>query len=80
MNYDERKRKVEAKLQEWKAKLLSQVGRVTLTKSVVLAIPLYAMTAYKLPDAWCQAFESMANKFIWSGSKEGRGFHSVSWT
>ena len=43
------KERVWSKLQGWKEKLLSQVGRETLLKSVVQAIPTFAMGCFKLP-------------------------------
>ncbi|XP_030945815.1 uncharacterized protein LOC115970303 [Quercus lobata] len=43
------KERVWAKLQGWKEKLLSQVGREILLKAVVQAIPTFAMSCFKLP-------------------------------
>ena len=40
--------KISKKLQGWKAKLLSQVGQLTLCKSVMQSIPIYQLTRTKL--------------------------------
>lgn len=51
--YEELKRKVEAKLQGWKAKILSQANKFTHIKSVINATPFYVMIAYKFLTNWC---------------------------
>nr|XP_048336943.1 uncharacterized protein LOC107411956 [Ziziphus jujuba var. spinosa] len=78
--YDDLRKKVEARLQGWQGKLLSQADRFTLTKSVISAIPLYAMTAYKLPEKWCQGIESLASRFIWNGKQDGRRYTPIAWS
>ena len=44
------KERVWNKLQGWKEKLLSQAGREALLKAVVQAIPIFAMSCFKLPS------------------------------
>ena len=51
------------KLQGWEGKLLSQAGREVLVKSVIQAIPTYAMGCFKLPLGLCDDIEMMIGSF-----------------
>nr|XP_027083472.1 uncharacterized protein LOC113705760 [Coffea arabica] len=54
--------KVSNKLRGWKEKLLSNAGKEVLLKSVVLAMPTYAMAYCKLPKTLCKNIcKEMAN-------------------
>nr|XP_048317959.1 uncharacterized protein LOC125418466 [Ziziphus jujuba var. spinosa] len=79
-DYEELKIKIEAKLQVWKSKLLSQAGKYTLIKSVVTALPLYAMSAAKLHSLWCKNIENLAIKFLWDRGRNDRTFIPISWS
>ena len=56
--------KLQAKLQGWKMKLLSQAGRTTLIASVLQSLPLYSFSCFKVPDAVCSKMDSL---FVHSG-------------
>ena len=45
--------RIQSKLQNWKGKLLSQVGKLTLIKSVMQAMPIYTMSIHLLPKDTC---------------------------
>ena len=45
--------KLNSKLQGWKARLLSQVGRTTLISSVLQSLPLYTFSCFKVPESIC---------------------------
>ena len=49
------------------SKTLSRSGKATLIKSVVQAIPSYAMMAFKLPKKFNDGLDSFAHKF-WCAS------------
>ena len=51
------------KLQGWKKKLLSQVGREVLIKAVIQAIPTYTMSCFKLPKGLIKELETLIRKF-----------------
>lgn len=72
--------KLERKLEGWKAKLLSQVGRCTLIKIVISSTPIYTMSANKLPFLWSRKVDKMACKFFWiGGSMKDRFWIPVFW-
>nr|XP_015876458.1 uncharacterized protein LOC107413102 [Ziziphus jujuba var. spinosa] len=48
-DFEELKKRVEIRLQGWKANLLSQAGREGLVKFVITTIPLYTFSTHKLP-------------------------------
>ena len=71
------KERVWKKLQGWKEKLLSQAGKEVLIKSVIQAIPTYAMSYFKLPKGLIHELETMIQKFWWGYGNEGRKIHWV---
>jgi hypothetical protein len=42
--------KVQAKIEGWRSKTLSQAGKMVMVKVVASAIPSYAMSTFLLPD------------------------------
>ncbi|XP_028111659.1 uncharacterized protein LOC114309966 [Camellia sinensis] len=68
-----------AKMQLWKSKLLSQAGREILIKSVVQAIPTYAMAYFDLPKAFQSKFNTLIRNFWWKGNPDSRGIHWANW-
>ena len=59
------KERVWNKLQGWKEKLLSQVGREVLLKAMVQAIPTFAIHCFLLPIGLVHDIEMMIQKFWW---------------
>nr|XP_048330728.1 uncharacterized protein LOC107407973 [Ziziphus jujuba var. spinosa] len=75
------KSKIEVKLQGWKAKLLSQVGRATFVSHVVNAVPVHTMSSFLLPKGWCEKIEQSTRAFLWRNDvKKSRDFHPVAWS
>ena len=60
-------------------KLLSQVGREVLIKSVIQTIPTYSMSCFKLPKGLIKEIETMICKFCWGYSGDRRKVHWVKW-
>lgn len=54
-------------------------GRITLTQSVVQAIPLYTMQSLKMPNSVCEELDRKALDFLWGDNEERRRVHMVSW-
>jgi hypothetical protein len=67
------------KLKGWKEKNLSFVGRGTLIKVVIQAIPTYIMSCFMLPKNLCHQIEKMACNFWWGNNMDKRKIHWVSW-
>lgn len=52
--------KVRRKLQNWKPRKLSILGRVTLTQSILLTIPNYFLQSIFIPKSICDEIEQIA--------------------
>lgn len=72
------KQKVNKKLQGWKANLLSSAGREVLLKAVAMALPMYAMSCFRLPKNLCNWMSSRVAEFWW-GSKVAEKRLLMSW-
>ncbi|KAL0407261.1 UNVERIFIED_CONTAM: putative mitochondrial protein [Sesamum latifolium] len=64
-----------ARINGWNAKLLSQAGKEVLIKSVIQAIPTYAMGCFRLPVTLLREIQGMIAKFWWGN----RGSHKIHW-
>ncbi|CAM8999722.1 unnamed protein product [Rhodiola kirilowii] len=68
--------KVLKKIGDWKHKMLSSAGREVLIKSVLQAIPIYAMSCFKIPVLLCKKIVGDVLNFWWNNKKR-RGIHWV---
>ncbi|KAJ9174808.1 hypothetical protein P3X46_013413 [Hevea brasiliensis] len=66
------KSKIQSRAVGWKEKLLSQGGKEMLIKAIATAIPVFAMTSFRLPSTLCKAIDSMIAKFWWGQKEEER--------
>jgi hypothetical protein len=57
--------KVNSKIEGWKAKSLSQAGRLVPIKDVAAAIPSYAISTFMLLASFCQKLDQSFKKFWW---------------
>ena len=78
-SFDYIKERTWRKLQGWKEKLLSQVGRYILIKAVVQAIPAYTMGCFKLPLGLCNDIEKLICKFWWGQRGDRQKIHWIKW-
>nr|XP_048317975.1 uncharacterized protein LOC125418473 [Ziziphus jujuba var. spinosa] len=78
--YEELRSKIESKMEGWKSLLLSQAGKYTLIKSVVSAVPLYAMAAFKFPIGWCREIERKASSFLWNKRSNEKHYVPIAWS
>ncbi|KAL5555923.1 hypothetical protein UlMin_038159 [Ulmus minor] len=59
---------LDSKLVGWKAQLLSKAGRLTLIKSMALALPIYAMHSIKVPKTICAQMDARIRRFWWGSN------------
>ncbi|KAL1084814.1 hypothetical protein V6Z11_D08G006800 [Gossypium hirsutum] len=71
--------KVRRKLNPYHAKLLALAGRVTLAKSVLLAIPYYFMKIMLLPIKVSHEIEKLAWQFIWGTTNTACKVSLIKW-
>ena len=73
--------KVESRLAGWRARLLSQWGRLVLLKAVLAAIPIYFMSIFRMPIGVRRRLDRSMRDFFWRGplNEESREMASVSW-
>nr|XP_027120381.1 uncharacterized protein LOC113737334 [Coffea arabica] len=69
-----------SKLQSWKQKLLSQGGKEVLIKAVIMAMPTYIMSCFKLPKGLCKAVSAKIARFWWGGGEQENKVHWVRWS
>jgi hypothetical protein len=62
--------KLENRLKGWSFRWLSRAGRLTLTKSVLEAIPVYWMSLAWIPKGLLEKSRKLCFRFIWSGTQE----------
>ncbi|GKB37452.1 RNA-directed DNA polymerase, eukaryota [Tanacetum coccineum] len=63
-SWNEVETKISSRLSRWKLKTVSIGGRLTLLKSVLLAIPLYHMSLFKVPTGTLHSLESIWPDFF----------------
>ncbi|CAH9109352.1 unnamed protein product [Cuscuta europaea] len=66
------------RIQSWNNQFLSRAGREVLLKSVVQAMPNYAMNVFLFPKDLCREMEVLMNAFWWMG-QSGKGIKWRSW-
>lgn len=66
-------------LSTWRVEVPSFVGRVTLVRSVVEALPTYTMQTPLLPKYVCMDLECMNRDFVWGMRDNGRTRHTTTW-
>lgn len=68
------KERVKSRIKGWNKHLLSKVGKATLIKSVIQAIPTYIMTTHLLPLGCCEELDALVRKFWWEAKPNASGF------
>lgn len=71
--------RVNMKLESWKEHLLSRAGKEILLRSVVQAIPQYAMSVFKIPSSIVKAIEKKIANFWWRNNNKVKSLHWRKW-
>jgi hypothetical protein len=61
--FDYLKERIWKKIQGWKEKFLSRVGKEILIKAVAQAIPTYAMSCFDITKTFCDDISSMVCRY-----------------
>lgn len=67
------------KISGWKEKLLCAGGKEILLKSVVQAIPTYAMPVFKIPNFFCKEIIDAMSQFWWGDEDNQKRMHWMAW-
>lgn len=62
------KDKVWKRIQGWRAKSISQAGKIILIKNGAQSISSYCMSCFLLPKSLCLEIERIMNKYWWNSS------------
>lgn len=66
--------KVKLITQSWKQRHLSQGGNEVLLKAIAVAMPIYSMNIFRLPNDICIEINAILARFWW-GSGDRKGLH-----
>ena len=70
--------KMQAKLQGWKARILSQASRTTLIKSVLQSMPLYTFQCFKVSETICRKLDATIRAW-WGHDLGTRKLQLIRW-
>ncbi|KAK6148933.1 hypothetical protein DH2020_016458 [Rehmannia glutinosa] len=73
------KDKIWQRIQNWGTSLFSKAVKEVLIKSVLQAIPTYAMGCFKFPDSVILDIQRLIASFWWGNSPSNRKIHWASW-
>lgn len=72
--------RVRKRIQSWDGTILSRGGKEVLLKTVVQALPTFAMSVFLLPGGIIKDMENLMNRFWWqSSNNQHKGIHWMEW-
>lgn len=71
--------KIKQKALSWSSRFFSVAGKLTLLKSVLSAMPSYAMSCFKLPMSLCKRTQSALTRFLWDSCSGKRKMSWIAW-
>ncbi|XP_038975222.1 uncharacterized protein LOC120106307 [Phoenix dactylifera] len=72
-------RRVESRLEGWRASSLSMMERLTLVRLVLGSMPIYLMANTVVPKTTLLKIERLLRSFLWGSHGGGHGVHLVAW-
>lgn len=73
------KQRIKNKTDSWYNRFLSQAGKEVLIKSVLTALPTYAMSCFMLTKGILKDISSTIRRFWWSSCKQTQKISWISW-
>lgn len=67
------------RIETWNHKRFTKGGKEVLIKSVLQAIPTFAMSCFRIPTSICKEMESACARFWWKNSGSNTGVHWRTW-
>lgn len=67
------------KVDSWNHRHFTKGGKEVLIKSVLQAIPTYAMACFRMPSTICKDLERICARFWWGGNNAKGGVHWKPW-
>ena len=71
--------KIASKLQPWKTKYSSKVGRVALIQATIESMSAHTMHCFQLPSATNKQIDRIGRTFFWPKADDSTGLPMVSW-
>lgn len=78
--FDFIKERVLQRLTERKEEFLNQAGKEILIKHAALALPIYAMMSFKMPDGLLRQIEAAMARFWWGEKSNEEKIHWMRWS
>ncbi|WZZ36966.1 hypothetical protein YC2023_020367 [Brassica napus] len=72
--------RIRQKVLSWSTRFLSGAGKEVLLKSILTAIPAYAMSCFRLPGSLCKQIQSILTRFWWDSKPDVRKIWWVAWS
>ncbi|XP_058746301.1 uncharacterized protein LOC131619194 [Vicia villosa] len=71
--------KLKSRLLDWKVRLLSFGGRLTLLKSVLCSLSIFMLSFYNAPKKVLMEISRLQSNFLWGGVGENKKIHWWRW-
>lgn len=71
--------KLNKRINGWFAKKLSHGGKEVLLKSIAMALPVYAMSCFRLTKHHCRKIMSAMSSYWWDACNDKRKIHWIAW-
>ncbi|CAE5959180.1 unnamed protein product [Arabidopsis arenosa] len=71
--------RIRQKAISWSSRFLSSAGKMVMLKSVLTAIPTYAMSCFQLPASLCDRIQSALTRFWWDKNDQQKKMCWISW-